>query len=148
MTLSISACARWPVVSPFWFGVYSDCLPIFRSFDFLLPSCESSLCIMTTSPYQVYILSTIFSYSVGCLFAFLFLKKFFKDCIYFLERRREGEREGEKHQCVVASWRPPTGDLAHNPGTCPDWESSLQPFGSQAGAQSTEPHQPGLFSLS
>ena len=39
------------------------------------------------------------------------------------------------------------GDLAHNPGMCPDWESSQRPFGSQAGAQSTEPHQPGLFSV-
>ena len=27
----------------------------------------------------------------------------------FLERGREGEREGEKHQCVVASHTPPTG---------------------------------------
>ena len=29
------------------------------------------------------------------------------------------------------------------PRMCPDWESNLQPFGSQAGTQSTEPHQPG-----
>ena len=35
----------------------------------------------------------------------------------------EGEREGEKHQCVVASMHPTTGDLAHNRGMCPDWES-------------------------
>ena len=35
---------------------------------------------------------------------------------------REGEREGEIHQCVVASPAPPTGDLASNPGMCPDWE--------------------------
>ena len=41
---------------------------------------------------------------------------------------------------------PPPGNLAHNPGMCPDWESNQRPFGSQAGAQSTEPHQPGLFS--
>ena len=27
---------------------------------------------------------------------------------------------------------------------CPDWESSQRPFGSQARAQSTEPHQPVL----
>ena len=40
------------------------------------------------------------------------------------------------------------GDLAHNPGMCPDWESNRQPFGSQAGAQSTEPHQPGLNGIS
>ena len=57
---------------------------------------------------------------------------------------REGEREGEKHQCVVASHAPPTGVLAHKPDMCPDWESNRQPFGSQAHPQSTEPHQPGL----
>ena len=33
----------------------------------------------------------------------------------FLERGREGEREGEKYQCVGASHMPPAGDLAHNP---------------------------------
>ena len=56
---------------------------------------------------------------------------------------RAGEREREKHQCVVASHRPPTWDLACNPSMCPDWESNRQPFGSQARAQSSEPHQPG-----
>ena len=56
---------------------------------------------------------------------------------------REGEREGEKHQCMAASRTPPTGDLACNPGMRPDWESNWQPFGLQAGAQSTEPYQPG-----
>ena len=75
---------------------------------------------------------------------FRVFKKYF---IYlFLERGREGEREEEKHQCVVASHVPPTGDLAHNPGTCPDWELNWRPFDLQASAQSTEPHQPGRFS--
>ena len=37
---------------------------------------------------------------------------------------------------------PITRDLACKPGMCADWESNQQPFGSQAGAQSTEPHQP------
>ena len=74
-------------------------------------------------------------------FSFLF---FFLDFIYlFLERGREGEREGEKHQCVVASHMPHTGDLACNPGMCPDWESNWRPCGFQAGTKSTEPHQPG-----
>ena len=41
-------------------------------------------------------------------------------------------------------WLPLAHNLAHNPGMCPDWESNQQPFGSQAGTQSTEPHQPGL----
>ena len=53
--------------------------------------------------------------------------------ILFLERVREGEREGAKHQCVVASHAPPTEDLARNSGMCPDWESNQQPFDSQAG---------------
>ena len=45
---------------------------------------------------------------------------FFKDLfIYLLERGREGEREGEKCPCVVASHAPPTGDVACNPGMCP-----------------------------
>ena len=74
---------------------------------------------------------------------------FFKREIYlfiylFLERGKEGEREGEKHQCVVASCVPPTRDLACNPGMCPDCELNQQPFGSQARTQSTELHQPGL----
>ena len=60
---------------------------------------------------------------------------FFKDFIYFL-REGKGGRKEEKHQCVVASHLPPTGDLAHNPGTCPDWELN-RPLISQASTQST-----------
>ena len=56
----------------------------------------------------------IFFYKV----AFLFFKIIF--IYFFRERGREGEREGEKHQCVVASHTPPTGDLSYNPGMCPD----------------------------
>ena len=61
----------------------------------------------------------------------------------FREKGREGEREGEKHQCVVTSHAPPTGDLACNPGLCPDWELNWGPFGSQASTESIEPHQSG-----
>ena len=73
------------------------------------------------------------------------LKKF----IYFIfrERGREGQRAGEKHQCAVATGAPPTGDLAHNPGVCPDWESNRRHSGFQAGTQCTEPHQPGWLML-
>ena len=61
----------------------------------------------------------------------------------FRQQESEGEKKGEKHQCVVASHAPPTGGLARNPGICPGWELNWRPFGLQAGAQSTEPHQPG-----
>ena len=47
---------------------------------------------------------------------------------------------------MVASHMPPTGDLAHNAGMCPEWELNRRPFGSQTGAQSTEPPQPGAGS--
>ena len=72
---------------------------------------------------------------------------FFNFTYLFLERGEGREKEGEKHQCVFASRVPPTGDLACNPGMCPDWESNWRPFGLQAGTQSTEPHQPGLYNL-
>ena len=76
---------------------------------------------------------------------------FFKDFIYlFLERGREGGKEGEKHQCVVASRAP----LGLQLGTCPatqacalDWGSNWRPFGLQASTQSTEPHQSGLIAI-
>ena len=68
-----------------------------------------------------------------------FKKRFY--IFIFRERGREQERVGKKHQRMVASHVPPTGDLACNPGMCPDWESNQRPFGSQAGTQSIEPHQ-------
>ena len=72
-------------------------------------------------------------------YTFFFLLN--KEFIYlFLERGREGEREGEKHQCVVASHAPAIGDLDRNPGMCPDWESNQRSFGSQAHTQSTLSH--------
>ena len=48
--------------------------------------------------------------------------KIFGSSRFFFFRQWEGKEKGEKHQCVVASCAPPTGDLAHNPGMCPDWE--------------------------
>ena len=44
--------------------------------------------------------------------------------------------------CGSFLYKTPSGDLAHNPGMCPDWESNRPPFDSQASTQSTEPHQP------
>ena len=46
---------------------------------------------------------------------------------------------------MVASHTPPSGDLAHNPGMCPDQELNHLPFGSQASTQSPEPHQGSIY---
>ena len=76
---------------------------------------------------------------------FLFFKILF---IYFLERGEGKEEERERNISVrLPLMSPPTRDLAHNPGMCPDWESNLQPFGLQTCAQSTELYQPGLSPL-
>ena len=54
-----------------------------------------------------------------------FTFSFFKRLYSFLERGRKGEREGEEHQCVVASHTSPaTGGLDRNPGMYPAWESN------------------------
>ena len=37
-------------------------------------------------------------------------------------------REGERHQCEVASHAPPAGGLACNPDVCPDWELNCDPL--------------------
>ena len=76
-----------------------------------------------------------------------YFASFFKRFYLFIFRKRggEGEREEEKHQCVVALHTPHTGDLARNLSMCPDWELNLWPFGLQSRAQSTESYQPGLF---
>ena len=59
----------------------------------------------------------------------------------------EGEKEREIN---INVWLPLSyvqlGNLGHNSGMCPDWESNLWPFGLQAGTQSTELHQPGRVS--
>ena len=71
---------------------------------------------------------------------------------FFFFFRKGGEREKERKRNIdmweehvlVASHMHPTGDLAHNPSVCSDWESNGQPFHSQAGAQPTESQEPGL----
>ena len=59
-------------------------------------------------------------------FSFLLFLRFY--LFIFRQRGREGEREGMKHQCVVALSVPPLGDLGPNPGICPHWESTSDPL--------------------
>ena len=85
---------------------------------------------------------TVFSKYLYIFFnnTFFFLKTIL--FIYFRERGMEAEREGEEHQCVVASHAPTTGDLALQPRHVPWLGIEPQPFCSQAFTQSTEPHKP------
>ena len=48
--------------------------------------------------------------------------------------------------CLLHAPYPGWGELAGNPGMCPDWELDRQPFGLQAHTQPTELHHPGLWS--
>ena len=89
-------------------------------------------------PHQTVSSCSSFYFSFKFILFYLFI---------FRQTARKGEREGEKHQCVGASWVPPTGDLALNLGMCPDWESNRWPFCLQGGTQSTEPHLPGPASF-
>ena len=80
----------------------------------------------------------------NCVFTSLLIKRFY--LFIFREGKGGRKRVRETSMCgCLSSYS--TGVLACNPGMCPDWESNWWPFGSQASAQSTEPHQPGPCSL-
>ena len=66
--------------------------------------------------------------------------------LFFRERGMEKERERD-----IDVWEKTSiGGFSHalkwgpGPQPRPDWELNQQPYGLQAGTQSTEPHQPGL----
>ena len=50
---------------------------------------------------------------------FFFLKRLYVYLFTFRERGRERERERNINVWLPLTW-PPAGDLAHNPGMCPD----------------------------
>ena len=116
------------ILCPFFNGIV--CLPG-------VESCVFFICFgdQTLKPLHEVSLRNKFSHMVGSFHFADFLKRFY--LFIFRERGREGEKEGEKHQCVVASNVAPTEDLAHNPGMFPDWELNWPPFGLQVCAQST-----------
>ena len=64
-----------------------------------------------------------------------------------MDRQEGREKERERNINVwLPLAHPSLGNLAHNPGMCPDWERNPRPFALQARAQSIELHQLGLFS--
>ena len=93
-------------------------LPLFCSTPRLPPSLApvappSNFSKDILSPKESAAKIVIFSWYVYVFFIF------FKILFIFRERGREGERKGEKHQCVVASCAPLTWDLAPQPRHVP-----------------------------
>ena len=81
---------------------------------------------------------------------FFYIFNIFKRFYLLLERGEGREKERDRnidvldiHQ-LVASCTPPIGELACNPGVCPNWELNGKLFSLLASTQSTEPHQPRL----
>ena len=74
-----------------------------------------------------------------------FLKKRFYLFIFREGEGRENER-GRNNGTTDVDWLPlaslQLGTWPTAQDMCPDWEPNGQPFDSQAGTQSTEPHQP------
>ena len=78
----------------------------------------SSLCVCVCEFLDVYGLISKLWEIPSVLYIFLeFLKKIY----LFLERGEGRKKERETSVCGCLS-APPTGDLACNPGMCPDWE--------------------------
>ena len=68
---------------------------------------------------------------------------FFKDFIYFYRQGKGGKKRGREISICGCLSSAPYWGLGAQPTLVPRWESNWRPFGSQADAQSTEPHQPG-----
>ena len=120
----------WKLLRFYFFIVYSiTVVPIFS----LLP--------LSTHPSPPPIISTLSIISIheSVTLSFLFLRFYL-----FTFRERKGGREGNINVWLPLK-RPLLGNLTSNPDMCSNWELNQRPFGSQAGTQSTGPHQPGPF---
>ena len=62
---------------------------------FLIP-----LSVLASQSHSTIVQAQIFAFQKKCIK--LMLVDFFKDLFIFRKRVKEGERQGEKHQCVVA----------------------------------------------
>ena len=56
-----------------------------------------------------------------------------------MEKERERNMDVQERHRLIACHKSPAGDLAHNPGMCPDWKLNQRPFGLQVGTQSIQP---------
>ena len=86
--------------------------------------------------------------NIEFIFLFIYLI-YFKDLIYFQREGKGGRKRGRETSVRGRniSWLPlalpQPGTWPRNPGMYPDRVLNQRPFSSEAGAQSTELHQPG-----
>ena len=80
-------------------------------------------------PYKIYVIHSLF-------------KRFY---LFIFREGKGGRKRGRGTSRCGCLSHTPNWQCGPHPGMCPDWESNCRPFGSQASAQSTEPHHPGLM---
>ena len=85
-----------------------------------------------------------YGHFIGFLLLLTLFKRFYLFIFIFRQRGREGEREGEKHQCVVASHASPTGDSAATQACALSGNWTSNPLVHRL-ALDPLTHQPGLF---
>ena len=102
------------------------------------PARRPHLCVLDFM--QVHPWSFVSFFFFNKQYFYLFFLKILLFILFFREKK-EREREGEKHRCVVASRTP------HNLGLCPNGESNQQSFGSQAVTQPLSHDSQGFVSF-
>ena len=104
----------------------------------------SLLCLSSCNTPSLRVLMTPMASATICMLLTLLFKRFY---LFIFQREGKGgrKRERETSMCGCLSHAPPHWGPGPQPRHVPNWESNQRPFGSQAGTQSTEPHQPGLL---
>ena len=109
---------NWKAHSIIFFYILCRRLPFIHSLIHIVLDVNTRIIIVSKNDISCYLpsLSLKSFFKNQTLFLFIYFKIFY--LFLFRRRGREGERE-EKHQRVVASRTPPTGDLACNPRHVP-----------------------------
>ena len=96
--------------------------------------------------HKAFSVVSIIAYHNSLIYLIQNMFLFLKDCIYlFLERQKGKEKERERNMDWLPLSSPGQGTLPTTQA-CAVTRLNWRPFGSQTGAESTEPHHPGLSS--
>ena len=112
-TQSWATSVHTPLQPVLWLKNYSShlCLLVYYDPHIMIKKRNTQSFFRMTSVVEFPLLGVPSFHALVC---FLLFFNFFKKIYLFIFREVKGEREGEKHQCVV-----PTQDLAHTTQACP-----------------------------